>query len=84
MTILLKKCTAFACDRTVSDLRWTLGYRTCPHHAGGRASVTGTDRWRGRSPRAERPRDVESWDIGSDRARVADVIGAVDNVCGHA
>lgn len=33
MTILLKKCSAFGCDRTVSELAWALGRRACARHA---------------------------------------------------
>lgn len=39
MTILLKRCAAFACDRTLSELRWVLGYRTCARHSTRRAPV---------------------------------------------
>ena len=42
MSILLKKCAVFACERTVSELRWALGHRTCPRHEDGRQSATGT------------------------------------------
>ena len=41
MTILLKKCAAFACMRAVSELRWALGYRTCGRHGEKRESATG-------------------------------------------
>lgn len=41
MTILLKKCAAFACMRAVSELRWALGYRTCGRHGEKRESTTG-------------------------------------------
>ena len=41
MTILLKKCAAFACMRAVSELRWALGYRTCGRHGEKRESAIG-------------------------------------------
>ena len=84
MTILLKKCTAFACDRTVSELRWALGYRTCSRHAAEGESLDGTDRWRGRSQGAERPWEMESWHIAPDRVRLARMIATAERARGSA
>ena len=84
MTVLLKKCAAFACDRTVSELRWALGHRTCLRHEVRQESVTEMDHCWGRPRRAKRAREEESWPIPSDHVRLADVIGAAERACGNA
>ena len=45
MTIVMKKCGRFGCDRGVTHLRWALGYRTCGRH--GPEASGGTSRTAG-------------------------------------
>ena len=42
MTIVMKMCRTFGCDRGVTHLRWALGYRTCGRH--GHEASGGTRR----------------------------------------